>query len=111
MFFLFFYVLLPILLPALVRALVLVLVLVLVLLLVVVVVVVVLSRNFFNWIDFLVVCSSWTELFAAGLPISPTFLRMLRLGKLLRALRVVKMSQVGSSWKSPPSVDFGSRPT
>ena len=52
------------------------------------------SRNFFNWIDFLVVCSSWTELFAAALPISPTFLRMLRLGKLLRALRVVKMSQV-----------------
>lgn len=51
-------------------------------------------KNFFNWIDFLVVCSSWTELFAAALPISPTFLRMLRLGKLLRALRVVKMSQV-----------------
>jgi len=51
-------------------------------------------RNCLNWIDFLVVCSSWAELFAAALPISPTFLRMLRLGKLLRALRVVRMSQV-----------------
>eukprot|EP00913_Durusdinium_trenchii_P002828 g2618.t1 len=49
---------------------------------------------FLNWIDFLVVCSSWAELFAAALPISPTFLRMLRLGKLLRALRVVRMSAV-----------------
>ena len=39
-------------------------------------------------------CSSWAELWAAALPISPTFLRMLRLGKLLRAVRVVKMSQV-----------------
>ena len=47
-----------------------------------------------NWIDFLVVCSSWVELYAAALPISPTFLRMLRLGKLLRALRVVHLSQV-----------------
>jgi len=47
-----------------------------------------------NWLDFLVVCSSWVELFAAGLPINPTFLRMLRLGKLLRAVRVVRMSQV-----------------
>eukprot|EP00438_Fugacium_kawagutii_P012623 Skav205520 [mRNA] locus=scaffold231:321342:345750:- [translate_table: standard] len=55
------------------------------------------KQNFFNWVDFLVVCSSWTELFAAALPISPTFLRMLRLGKLLRALRVVKMSQVDTS--------------
>mmetsp|Transcript_43001 Transcript_43001/g.100163 ORF Transcript_43001/g.100163 Transcript_43001/m.100163 type:complete len:627 (-) Transcript_43001:107-1987(-) len=51
-------------------------------------------KHWLNWMDFLVVISSWTELFAAGLPISPTFLRMLRLGKLLRALRVVKMSQV-----------------
>ncbi|CAE7234962.1 Scn11a [Symbiodinium natans] len=47
-----------------------------------------------NWIDFLVVCSSWLELFAAALPISPTFLRLLRLGKLLRAIRVVRMSAV-----------------
>ncbi|CAE7629406.1 Scn11a [Symbiodinium pilosum] len=47
-----------------------------------------------NWIDFLVVCSSWLELFAAALPISPTFLRLLRLGKLLRAIRVVRMSHV-----------------
>jgi len=48
-----------------------------------------------NWLDFLVVCSSWIELFAAALlPISPTFLRLLRLGKLLRAIRVVKMSSV-----------------
>ena len=45
-------------------------------------------------VDFLVVCSSWLELFAQALPISPTFLRLLRLGKLLRALRVVRMSQV-----------------
>ncbi|CAE7040400.1 NaCP60E [Symbiodinium sp. CCMP2592] len=51
-------------------------------------------KHWLNWIDFVVVCSSWAELFAAALPISPTFLRMLRLGKLLRALRVVKMSQV-----------------
>ncbi|CAK9036844.1 unnamed protein product [Durusdinium trenchii] len=51
-------------------------------------------KNLFNWVDFVVVCSSWVELFAAALPISPTFLRMLRLGKLLRAIRVVKMSQV-----------------
>ena len=51
-------------------------------------------KHWLNWIDFIVVCSSWAELFAAALPISPTFLRMLRLGKLLRALRVVKMSQV-----------------
>jgi len=36
-------------------------------------------RHFLNWIDFVVVCSSWVELFAAALPISPTFLRMLRL--------------------------------
>ena len=37
-----------------------------------------------NWVDFLVVCSSWLELFAAALlPISPTFLRLLRLGKKL----------------------------
>ncbi|CAJ1357030.1 unnamed protein product [Effrenium voratum] len=47
-----------------------------------------------NWVDFLVVCSSWAEIFAAALPINPTFLRMLRLGKLLRAIRVVRMSQV-----------------
>ncbi|CAE6964190.1 Scn10a [Symbiodinium sp. CCMP2592] len=48
-----------------------------------------------NWVDFLVVCSSWLELFAAALlPISPTFLRLLRLGKLLRAIRVVRMSAV-----------------
>eukprot|EP00434_Breviolum_minutum_P028876 symbB.v1.2.025540.t1/scaffold2484.1/size137403/2 len=32
--------------------------------------------------------------FVAALPISPTFLRMLRLGKLLRAVRVVRLSQV-----------------
>eukprot|EP00913_Durusdinium_trenchii_P029720 g27853.t1 len=51
-------------------------------------------KYFLNWLDFLVVCSSWIELFAAGLPINPTFLRMLRLGKLLRAIRVVRMSQV-----------------
>lgn len=51
-------------------------------------------RYALNWLDFLVVCSSWVELFAAGLPINPTFLRMLRLGKLLRAIRVVRMSQV-----------------
>ena len=51
-------------------------------------------RHWLNWIDILVVGSSWAELFAAALPISPTFLRMLRLGKLLRALRVVKMSRV-----------------
>jgi len=51
-------------------------------------------RHFLNWIDFVVVCSSWVELFAAALPISPTFLRMLRLGKLLRAVRVVRLSQV-----------------
>ena len=40
-------------------------------------------RYSLNWLDFLVVCSSWIELFAAGLPINPTFLRMLRLGKCL----------------------------
>lgn len=40
-------------------------------------------RYALNWLDFLVVCSSWVELFAAGLPINPTFLRMLRLGKCL----------------------------
>ncbi|CAK8990553.1 Sodium channel protein para (Protein paralytic) (Sodium channel 1) (DmNav1) [Durusdinium trenchii] len=51
-------------------------------------------RHCLNWIDFLVVVSSWVELFAAALPISPTFLRMMRLGKLLRALRVVRLSQV-----------------
>lgn len=40
-------------------------------------------RYALNWLDFLVVCSSWVELFAAGLPINPTFLRMLRLRKCL----------------------------
>ena len=46
-----------------------------------------------NWVDFLVVCSSWLELFAAALlPISPTFLRLLRLGKKL--VRKVSSSRV-----------------
>ena len=36
----------------------------------------------------------WGSLQAA-LPISPTFLRMLRLGKLLRAVRVVRLSWGG----------------
>lgn len=51
-------------------------------------------KHCLNWVDFLELCSSWLELFAQALPISPTFLRLLRLGKLLRALRVVRMSQV-----------------
>eukprot|EP00435_Cladocopium_sp_Y103_P060562 s404_g22.t1 len=55
-------------------------------------------KHCLNWVDFLVVCSSWLELFAQALPISPTFLRLLRLGKLLRALRVVRMSQVLEPW-------------
>ena len=56
------------------------------------------SKHRFLRVDFLVVCSSWLELFAQALPISPTFLRLLRLGKLLRALRVVRMSQVLEPW-------------
>ncbi|CAE7746412.1 Scn11a [Symbiodinium pilosum] len=51
-------------------------------------------KQWLNWIDVIVVISSWVELLATALPISPTFLRMLRLGKLLRALRVVKMSRI-----------------
>ena len=49
-----------------------------------------------NWLDFLVVCSSWVELFAAGLPINPTFLRMLRLGKCLGSMRVKWFAHLGN---------------
>ena len=49
-----------------------------------------------NWLDFLVVCSSWVELFAAGLPINPTFLRMLRLGKCLCSMRVKWFNHLGN---------------
>ena len=55
-----------------------------------------------NWIDFLVVCSSWLELFAAALPISPTFLRLLRLGKMLGLQYVSDLSV------SPPEAEQGS---
>eukprot|EP00930_Biecheleria_cincta_P071027 TRINITY_DN58587_c0_g1_i1.p1 TRINITY_DN58587_c0_g1~~TRINITY_DN58587_c0_g1_i1.p1 ORF type:complete len:607 (+),score=88.77 TRINITY_DN58587_c0_g1_i1:101-1921(+) len=49
-------------------------------------------RLIMNWVDVVVVAASMVELFAAALPFSPVMFRLLRVGKLARALRMVTTS-------------------
>ncbi|CAE8736924.1 unnamed protein product, partial [Polarella glacialis] len=51
-----------------------------------------------NWVDFAVVATSLIAL-AESLPVSPLFLRLLRIGKLARALRMVTTSNALMSLK------------
>jgi len=50
-------------------------------------------RAFMNWIDAFVVVTSSIQWFFPSLSINPIYLRLLRLGKLARALRMVTMSK------------------
>ncbi|CAE7032049.1 Scn2a [Symbiodinium natans] len=50
-------------------------------------------RTFMNWIDAFVVATSSIQWFFPSLSINPIYLRLLRLGKLARALRMVTMSK------------------
>ncbi|CAE7231484.1 SCN2A [Symbiodinium sp. KB8] len=50
-------------------------------------------RTFMNWIDAFVVVTSSIQWFFPSLSINPIYLRLLRLGKLARALRMVTMSK------------------
>ncbi|CAJ1372304.1 unnamed protein product [Effrenium voratum] len=46
-----------------------------------------------NYIDVIVVVGSWLVFFASFIPFKPTLLRLLRFGKLVRALKVVRLSE------------------
>ncbi|CAJ1418028.1 unnamed protein product [Effrenium voratum] len=55
-------------------------------------------KNSFNWLDFVVVVCAVTEILFEGLlPLDTVFIRLLRLGKVARAFRVVRHTEGMSS--------------